>query len=568
MTRKWISLLITILIAVLLAVIATKPPGPKGDQISADMFSSGRAMADVRVIAAKPHPTGSAENAKVRSYLRDRMEAMGLEVVVSQSKLQPRSLKRLNQWSGENKTEQDIFNVIGTLRGKDSSKPAILLMAHHDTVWGSPGAADDTIGIAAIFEIVRALKIQGNYERDLIVLLTDGEELGLSGAVNFFSDNPMSNRVGAIINFEARGGGGTANMFQTSAGNGNAMRLFARSVKRPSASSLSTFVYSVLPNDTDLTPALKKDYVAYNIANIGRAEYYHSPKITPNALEQATLQHMGSQGLDLTRALLSVQALPEKRADATFFDVFGFFTLIYSPFWGWVFLALALVLGMLSLERTEARTDLGRKTDLAKGAVRMMLFLGIGAVLLYGLNWVSGAGRAADYYDRLAAISKLEVMAAFLCFGMIVLIFGRRTLSSNEKLGAALPIFILAIAGQALAPTATYFMSIPIMIFCAVIWLSKQRFGGKLTGVMTIILAAVVAGYMLGLGHLLMLGIGPDMPSAVILPAAIFALILLPNFPAISRRSASLMLSIGFGLSLVMALWIRLDPIAATIPVY
>lgn len=562
MRYKWVPFVLTLILAVFLALMFAKPPRPTSDAIAPEKFSSARAMTDVNIIAAKPHPTGSAENEKVRAYLQSRMEALGLEVEISQSKLGPRSLKRLNNWSGENKAEQDIFNVIGSLQGTDSSKPAVLLMAHHDTVWGSPGAADDTIGIAAIFEIVRALKIQGDFERDLIILLTDGEELGLSGAVNFFADNPMAKQVGAVINFEARGGGGTANMFQTSAQNGDAMRLFARAVKQPSASSLSTFVYSVLPNDTDLTPALKKDYTAYNIANIGRAEYYHSPKITASALEEATLQHMGSQGLDLTRALLTAEKLPGKRADATFFDVFGLFTLIYSSFWGWIFLAIAALLAGLSIRKDEP------KKDVLKGALKMMLFLGLGGISLYGLNWVSGAGRSADYYDRLAAISELEIMAAALCLGMFFLIFGRKALPDNQILGAALPIFILAIAGQALAPTATYFISIPIMIFAVIMLLSRKTPRSNWGIAVTIILAAIIAGYMLGLGHLLMLGIGPDMPSAVILPAAILALILAPVYPTLSRRKANMSVFAGLVLSVIMAVWIRLDPIAATIPVY
>lgn len=205
----------------------------------------------------------------MRDYLARRMREMGLDVSTSEGQLAPRTLARLNRWSGQSRAQQSFYNVIGILRGTNPETPALLLMAHHDTVWGSPGASDDTIGIASILEITRAVKAAGPQERDMIILLTDAEELGLSGAKQFFETNPLADRVGAVTNFEARGGGGTANLFQTSASNGNAARLFARHVKQPSASSLSTYVYSVLPNDTDLTPALKRDYVAYNIAHIG-----------------------------------------------------------------------------------------------------------------------------------------------------------------------------------------------------------------------------------------------------------------------------------------------------------
>lgn len=561
MFHKWAPLITSLLIAIVLAFLAVTPPAPKALDTPANQFSSARAMEDVRIIAAKPHPTGSEENAKVRAYLIDRLEELGAKVEISKSQLGERSLMRLNKWSGVNKASQEIVNIIGVLPGEDRSRPAILLMAHHDTVWGSPGAADDTIGIASILEITRALKTEGNLKRDLIILFTDGEELGLTGAVNFFNNNPLRDKIGAVINFEARGGGGTANMFQTSAQNGIAAKLFADSVRQPSTSSLSIFVYNALPNDTDLTPALKQDYTAYNIANIGLAEYYHSPKIDADALDERTLQHMGSQGLDLTRALLSAEALPNKKPDATFFDVFGLFTLIYPPVLGWVFLGLAAVFYLNS-----AKFKTSRKNILS-GALKMLGFIGLGGLLLYGLNLLSGSGASSNYYDRLAAISKLEAMALCLCLAMFFAIFGHKALSENKLFGAALPIFILGLLGQAFAPTATYFISLPLLLCGMAAFLSK-RWPNKMTSISLVIFTALAAGYMLSLGHQLMLGVGPDMLSIAILPAAILTLAILPLYAGLQRRPANYLAAAGVTASVFLALWIRLDPIAFTVPLY
>ena len=79
-------------------------------------------------------------------------------------------------------------------------------MAHHDTVPGSPGAADDAMGIAVALEVARAIRAQGQPHRDLILLFTDSEELGLDGSRAFFAQNPLAERTGMIINLEARGG--------------------------------------------------------------------------------------------------------------------------------------------------------------------------------------------------------------------------------------------------------------------------------------------------------------------------------------------------------------------------
>ena len=562
MLSKWGLCLATIFIGMTLAVISILPPRPQGPEASPEQFSAGRAMEDIRIIAAKPHPTGSEENAKVRAYLMIRLQELGLEARETQALLPERPLARLNRWSGEDATEQSFTNVIGIRRGTDSSKPALLLMAHHDTVWGSPGASDDTIGIASIFEIIRAVNTGPPIERDLVVLFTDAEEIGLVGARHFFENNPLRDDIGAIINFEARGGGGTANMFQTSAMNGNAARLYARVVREPSASSLSIFVYNILPNDTDLTTALGRGYVAYNIANLGRAEYYHSPKITADALEVETLQHMGSQGLDLTRALLTAEALPTPRADATFFDLFGLFTIVYAPAWGWLFIGIAGICLAGAYKRT------ADPEDVLFGALRMLGFIVLGGAVLFGLNYISGAGKGADYYDRLAAIPKIEFMTALVGAALFIGFFGQKFLSRNARIGAALPLFLVAFAGQGAAPTATYFISIGVMIYAVSIFLMRGAVPSKLAGWSAAILCALVFGYMAGLYHLLMIGVGPDLPSVAVLPFSLMALAILPVFPGFSTRFGRSLIGVLCLLALAAALWIRLDPLASTVPLY
>jgi len=543
-----------------LAMLAILPPSPRSADISSNSFSAARAMDDVRIIANKPHPTGSIENAKVRTYLLRRLETLGLDASESEGFVPDWALKRLNRWRGTDSTEQNFVNVIGTRRGVDSSKPALLLMAHHDTVWDSPGASDDTIGVASILEIVRAINSGPQVERDLIVLFTDAEEIGLVGAEHFFQNNPLRNKVGAIINFEARGGGGTANMFQTSANNGNAARLYAKAVKEPSASSLSAFVYNVLPNDTDLTEALDGGYLAYNIANLGDAEYYHSPKITVDALDEATVQHMGSQGLDLTRAILNADTLPKPRADATYFDVFGLFMIVYSAAWGWVFLAFAAVFLSLTYDKHTARKDI------LIGSSRVGLVFILGGGLIFGLNLLSGA--SSGYYDRLAAIPKLEIMVGFAGLAIFFSLFGRGIQTRNGQLGIGLPLLILGILGQALASTATYFITLPVMFYALSIFLLRSGTSQKIRSWVVALLSALTLGYMIGLYHLLMLGVGPDLPSVAVLPFVLMALAIVPLFPGIEKRKSWTIAGVGLLLAIATALWIRLDPVAATIPLY
>lgn len=562
MRKNWGLFLFSLLAAIILAVIAAKPPAPTGMNHPSDQFSSARAMEDVRIIAAEPHPTGTTENAKVREYLTKRLTELGLNVSVHEAELGENSLARLNRWSGETKTEQTIVNVIGVMPGLDRSKPALLLMAHHDTVWDSPGAADDTIGIASIFEIVRAINEDGKPDRDLIVLLTDAEELGLVGATNFFASHPLRDKIGAIINFEARGSGGTANMFQTSAQSGDAAKLFARNVKQPSASSLATFVYSILPNDTDLTPALERDYTAYNIAIIGRAGQYHSPKNDAEALDQGSLQHMGSQGLDLTRAILGSDALPAKTADGVFFDLFGWFTIAYAAFWGWIFIAIAAACYALSV-RHELKPN-----KILRGTFKMFVFLVLGGLLLYGLNLLSGNNGSANYYDRLAAIPRLELVALLIITGSFLILFGRKQHFHNQRLGAVIPVFIIGILGQIFAPTATYFISLPLLLSGFATLAVSRNSNSMITAVIAGVAGTLVCGYIFALGHMLLVGIAPDMLAIAIIPASLAALTLLPIYPGLPRKTAISLAVLCFGAAVIIALWIRLDPMASTVPTY
>lgn len=553
--KRWTGFLATLAMAIILAVMATTPPGPVAENAPQSGFSAKRAMADVERIAASPHATGTAENAVVRAYLVERLRSMGLEVREVSQPLPPRSIERMRGWSKGAHVPTTMVNVIGVLPGKDRGLPAVALMAHHDTVWGSPGAADDTVGVATILESVRAIKARGMAERDLAVIITDAEELGLSGAEAFFASDPLRDRIGMIVNMEARGGGGRTTLFETSPDNGNAMALYADAVRHPGASSLAAFIYSVLPNDTDLSVSLRADKPGYNFAFIGRSGLYHSPKATPANLDQGALQDMGGQVLALTDRLLREKALPAPAPSVVFFDAYGLFLVTYPTWVGWLMLG-AIVLGL----GLAARAGPGRQV--AEGLGRMLILIFGTAVTLFVFNLVSGAGSGANYYDRLAAIPKLEAMALLTCAGMSLLLFRTNQITARV-LGAALPLLVLGAAAQAFAPTAAYVILVPLLLLTLAINLR-----GSIAKYATVIVAALVLGYELYLGHFVMQGVGPGMPYAVVLPLALAVTAMLPAWSGMARKPArrtALCLLVG---GLLVALWVRFDPLPDTVAVY
>lgn len=552
MRKGWLFGL-AMLVAVGLAILATTPPAPLSYSAASTVFSAARAMRDVQLIASEPHVTGTAESLQVIDIIIKRMTDLGMEVSTQQGTIDARGTAKRNSWTGRADPPATLTNLIGILPGKDRKLPAVLLMAHHDTVWGSPGAADDTAGVAAALEVIRALRTQGPPQRDLVLLLTDGEELGLQGARKFFAQAPLRSHVGVVINMEARGGGGRTTLFQTSHQNGAAVRLYADAVRRPGASSLSAFVYSVLPNDTDLTPVIQGPYVAYNFAFIGRPGLYHSPKATPERLDQGSLQDMGGQVLDLTRALLSAPQLPAKAADAVFFDAFGLTTITYPVWLGWIMLALSLG-GFGLVLRRDGTAGLG------SGAGRMGGLLALAGLLLFALNRLSLGLGPSNYYDRLAAIPRLEVIAALACAAAYLLAFGAWKPARGAIVGAALPLLVLGAVAQFAAPTAAYVIVLPALLVA--LGLCVPGAWSKAA------VAALVAGYMLGLGHQLMQGVGPTMPMAAALPLGLAGLALLPLWPRLSQRNAR---AAAVGLlvaAAAVALWVQMDPPADTRAVY
>ena len=557
---KGLGTLVVLLAAVVLAIMATTPPMPQGPQTPPTEFAVARAMPDVVAIAREPHITGTPENARVRDYIAARMQALGMEVSTSTGVVGERGTAKRNRWTGRADPPATLTNVIGVLPGRNRSLPAVLLMSHHDTVWGSPGAADDTAGIAVSLEVARAIKAGGGAERDLVVLVTDAEELGLEGAKQFFAEHPLRSRVGAVINMEARGGGGRTTLFQTSGDNGNAVALFADVAGRPGGSSLAAYIYRVLPNDTDLTPVLAGPYTAYNFAFIGRSGLYHSPLATPARLDQGAVQDMGAQVLELSRALLNAQAMPAPAPDAVFFDLFGRIMLTYPAWAGWIMLIVAT--GALGLT-ARAQPDL---RALGGGAGRMVGLLLVAAVLYHLLNLLSGADGPTNYYDRLAAIPRLEAMVALGGMAAALVLLGG-ALSSAGKAGAALPLLLIAAAAQAMAPTAAYFIVIPVML-AALALLSLERSSGTAARLFAGAVAATVAGYMLALGHQVMQGVGPTMPMAAALPLALAGLGVLPVWQGLSARAARSGAVVLLMAAVAVALWVRLDPVAETAAVY
>lgn len=574
---KWLALLVTLVAAGFLGVWAAQPPAPLPASAAVNVFSAGRAMADVRTSAAVPHSTGSAANAANVAYLVKRLEALGFTVRTSSAPLPPKGRQRLKDWGSPDFENTQLTNIIALRPGRDPTAPAVLMMAHHDSVWASPGAADDTAGVAAALEIARAIP-QADQARDLAILFTDAEELGLFGAKAFFGSDkndsasfhgpgdPLAGRIGVIINMETRGGGGRAFMFETGAQAGNMIDLYRDAVRQPSTTSMAVKLYQLLPNSTDLTAALKRGIPGFNLAFTGRAGLYHSPLATPDNLDQGALQHLGSQGLDLARALVTASEIPGPAPDKIFGDVLGAFTFAWLPVLGWVLLAAA---GLLIVLAGRGAHGEWQWRGVFGGMLDGLGFTIAAAALLYLGNQLSGADGDTNYYDRLAALPRLEVQALLLIgagFCLTLALLSRRRMLWDGWLGLAALSFGIALAIQIALPAAEAIFSLPLLLAAFVMAIAARA--PTLAVPLAVLVAIPSLAWLGGLAHSILLGIGAGMPSVAAVFAPLTLLLLWPLLPRVPRRAAAiaaLLLVLG---AASIALWVRLDPVAASVPPY
>lgn len=518
------ALLAAAIVVAALVARAGRPPAVVPATAPDTVFSADRAMGHVRAIAQRPHLPGSAEHARVRAYLVAELRALGLDVQVQETV----GVGTRYPMAGT------VRNILGRLPGRERTGRAVLLVSHYDSQGASPGAGDAASGTAAILETVRALRAAPALRHDVIVLLTDAEEAGLLGAAAFAREHPWVKDVGVILNFEARGTGGRAFMFETGAGNLDAVRVLG-DVPDVSATSLMVMVYRLLPNDTDLSEFMHLGIPSMNFAFIDGVERYHTAYDDVAHLDPRSVQHHGAQALALTRRFGDGPLPRPATGDAVFFEAPFAGLVVYPEAWRWpiTLLALAMVLALLVLgRRQEARWF--RSVALgAAGAIAALLLApaagaGLGLLIVW-MHRAAGWGGAPEwregYHAAVVAIAAGVAAAAWVTAR-------RRASTRGAHAGALLPWAVLATVVTWLAPGASYIVAWPLVAAAAaalVTHASRTGVGAGVARAVALTVAALVAAVILvPVIYLLGSALGIQLAGAVaasLLTAFLFAMV-------------------------------------------
>ncbi|HET8681060.1 MAG TPA: M20/M25/M40 family metallo-hydrolase [Micromonosporaceae bacterium] len=515
-----------------LSVADVSPPDPKPDSVAADEFSAGRAQAHIERFATRAHPTGSTTSVEVVAYLEQTLRGLGLTTEVQES------VGVHDAHEGESVALARVRNVVATLPGT-ASTGRVFLAAHHDSIQVGPGANDDGAGVAAILEVARALATGPRLRNDVVIVLTDAEEICMCGAAAFLASHPLANGRGVVLNLESRGSSGPAVMFETSERNAELIDVFAEAAPHPIGMSFSAEVYRRLPNDTDLTLFRERGFAGLNAAHIDGGSAYHRPQDNPAAVDQRSLQHHGDNALGLARAFAGKDlATVDASGDATYFPVPG--VLVRYP--GWLVWPLAVlaaaavaVLGWFA--RRQGLVS-GRRLAAGFGAALVPILL---APVAAQLLWAVVAAIRPGYSQLIEPYRPLWYRLAIIALTAAVLLgwyawLRRRVGAHALAMGALGWLAVLGLVLAAAVPGGSYLTALPALAvaLAGLAALAYPRPAAQL--------AALTAGAAVGVVVLL--------PTVVML------------FPALSlaQGGAAALFTVLLGLAMLPVIEVALPP--------
>ncbi len=441
----------------LTAFFSMQPVKPLPVNAPMEVFSAERAILKLNPIVSRAHPTGSVANRKVRDYLVQELTASGLFPVIEQATMERKGGSYL------------VENIIAVKRGTAGSMAGkVLISAHYDARDLAPGAGDNGYAVAAVLETLRALQFAPPLKNDLVILFPDGEEMGSLGAKAFVRDNPLSDSIDLVLNFDGRGSSGISMMFETNRGNGWVIREFNKAQGSSFASSVSEEVSQLIPNYTDFTQFLTKAPSGLNFAHIGSVETYHSATDDIAHLDRGTVQSHGNSMLAAIFRYGNLDLKNHPSEDAVYFHVF-FPGMIIYPVNAAIPLALIAVLLFIFVFWAGYRKE---KISIGKTLTGFILFLGkivIAVVTIFFLwKWLGPMNPDFGKYELDWVRHQDLYLAGFLLLSFLIVIVLHGKISRwlgpfNVAMGALFLWLILTIASALKFQGGSYLFLWPLI---------------------------------------------------------------------------------------------------------
>jgi hypothetical protein len=470
LTKKYYQVIsVLTIIATLYVSFYTLTPSEKEEEVvQTSKFSTTNALVHLKEITKKPHFTGSPEHKVVRDYIVSQLEELGLQVEIQEQ------IAVNRKWRATTNTK----NIVAKIKGSETGK-ALLLLSHYDSnPHSSLGASDAGSGVVVILEGIRAFLEQHKQQKnDIIICITDAEELGLLGANAFVNHHRWAKDVGLVLNFEARGSGGPSYLLlETNGGNKKLIEAFQQAnTPYPVGNSLMYSIYKMLPNDTDLTVFREDGNIeGYNFAFIGDHFDYHTAQDSYERMDLNSLKHQASY---LVAALdyFSMNDLNNLKAeeDYVYFN-FPYFGLVFYPF-SWV-VPMFIICAVLFLVLLFIGISIKKLTihGILKGLVPLLLSL-VSTSLIAIFGWKLLLKIHPQYHDILHGftyngyyyIASFIALTLAVCFWFYKGVFNKRT--NQDLLVAPLFFWLLISGGTAFYLQGAAFFILPVIILLIVL---------------------------------------------------------------------------------------------------
>ena len=406
-----------------------KPSLPSEKVTSKTAFSIDNALHHLKNISKEVHHVGAKHHKTVQNYIVRELQKMGLETEIQ-------TQTAINKkWFAATTTENILARIKGTENGK-----ALLLLTHYDSNPHSAlGASDAGSGVVTILEGIRVFLAKKNQPKnDIIILISDAEELGLLGAQAFVDAHSWAKDVGLVLNFEARGSGGPSYMLMETNGKNSKLlsEFLAAKPNYPAANSLMYSIYKKLPNDTDLTVFREEANInGFNFAFIGDHFDYHTAQDSYERLDRETLLHQADY-FTSTLNYFANSDLTNLNSDEDYVYVnFPFMGLAIYPF-SWVLPMLigAVILFVLLIFFGIAKRKLSLK-GILKGLGIFLLSIVLCGSISFGL-WQLLLEIHPHYNDMLHGFTYngYQYITAFVFLNIWILFKTYKYISKHEKI--------------------------------------------------------------------------------------------------------------------------------------
>ena len=501
--------------------------------ISETKFSTERALIHLKEITKAPHYIGTEEHARVREYIVEQLNGLGLKTEIQEGFIMNPKWKSLDKPK----------NILAKIKGSGNGK-SLLLLSHYDSaLTPSFGASDAGSGVVTILETIRAFKASAKTPtNDIIILFTDAEEVGLDGARLFVKNHPWAKNVGIALNFEARGSGGPSNMIvETNSGNKNLINAFMEAdVKFPVASSLMYSIYKMLPNDTDSTVLRQGgDIDGFFFAFIDDHFDYHTANDNFENLDRNTLQHQGEYLLPLVHYFADADLSSLKSSEDHVYINVPILKMISYPF-AWIIpmLILAISVFIVLIVYGLNKKVLSGKTIARSFVPFLLAFVSCGLIGFYG--WKLLLILYPQYseiqhgftYNGHTYISFFVLVSLAILFG----VYHRYSKKTNvaSLLIAPLIFWLLINVMVAIYLKGAAFFIIPVFLGLLSLWLLIRQEKPNL--ILMVIIGALAIFMFVPLIQFFPVGLGLKMLVGSCLITALLFGILLPVFGFYSKK--------------------------------